>query len=317
VTPPERVVLVGGGETARAIRRKLELFPDMHMSVVGECSTIPSEILGRRVGWFPQADRLIVAAPSNKERLIADLVAYCRREHLKLTVVPSEHRLFGTAVKLHHLADLPVLEFNTWDVSRSTLLLKRALDAALASAALLVAAPLLALAAAAIWVSRSGPVFYVQTRAGLGGREFRMFKLRTMTVDAEAVLPAIVRFDELDEPAFKLVRDPRVTRLGRFLRRTSIDELPQLVNVLRGDMSLVGPRPEQVELVRRYRPEHLVRLAVKPGLTGPMQVFGRGRLSFEERLALEREYIENLSISRDLRILMLTIPSVLDGRGAY
>jgi lipopolysaccharide/colanic/teichoic acid biosynthesis glycosyltransferase len=130
------------------------------------------------------------------------------------------------------------------------------------------------------------------------------------------MLPSIVRFDELAEPAFKLARDPRVTRLGRILRRTSIDELPQLLNVLRGDMSLVGPRPEQVELVRRYRPEHWIRLAVKPGLTGPMQVFGRGRLSFEERLALEREYIENLSIGRDMRILLLTIPSVVAGRGA-
>ena len=127
----------------------------------------------------------------------------------------------------------------------------------------------------------------------------------------------LVRFDELEEPMFKLRPDPRVTRFGAFLRRTSLDELPQLVNVLKGEMSLVGPRPEQVELVQRYRPEHRFRLAVKPGLTGPMQVFGRGRLSFEERLAVERDYIENLSISRDLRILALTIPSVVDGRGAY
>jgi lipopolysaccharide/colanic/teichoic acid biosynthesis glycosyltransferase len=144
-----------------------------------------------------------------------------------------------------------------------------------------------------------------------------MLKLRTMLVDAEAVLPTLVQFEALDEPVFKLARDPRVTRLGRFLRRTSLDELPQLLNVLKGHMSLVGPRPEQVELVRRYRPEHLFRLAVKPGLTGPMQVYGRGRLSFEERLAVERDYIENLSISRDLRILALTIPSVFDGRGAF
>src|SRR5207248_3467748 len=118
---------------------------------------------------------------------------------------------------------------------------------------------------------------------------------------AEDALPSLVELDALDEPVFKLARDPRVTRLGRFLRRTSIDELPQLVNVLRGEMSLVGPRPEQVELVRRYRPEHLFRLAVKPGMTGPMQVFGRGDLTFEERLAVEREYIENLSLGRDFR----------------
>jgi lipopolysaccharide/colanic/teichoic acid biosynthesis glycosyltransferase len=138
-----------------------------------------------------------------------------------------------------------------------------------------------------------------------------------MRADAEDVLPTLVQFDRLREPVFKLARDPRVTRLGRTLRRTSLDELPQLLNVLKGEMSLVGPRPEQVELVRRYRTEHLFRLDVKPGLTGPMQVCGRACLSFEERLAVEREYIENLSITRDLRILALTIPSVFDGRGAY
>ncbi len=188
---------------------------------------------------------------------------------------------------------------------------------AVAAVVLVLAAPLFALTVLAIRVSSAGPAFYVQTRVGLCGREFQIYKFRTMLADAEDVLVSLVEFDALDEPVFKLARDPRVTRLGRFLRRTSLDELPQLLNVLKGEMSLVGPRPEQVELVRRYRPEHLFRLAVKPGLTGPMQVFGRGRLSFEERLSVEREYIENLSISRDLRILALTVPSVFDGRGAY
>ena len=182
---------------------------------------------------------------------------------------------------------------------------------------LLATTPILLAIVLAERLGGEGAVFYVQRRAGLGGREFRMYKFRTMRPDAEALLPALVRFDQLDEPMFKLTRDPRVTRLGRVLRRTSLDELPQLLNVLKGEMSLVGPRPEQVELVRRYRPEHLFRLAVKPGLTGPMQVFGRGELRFEERLAVERDYIENLSISRDLRILALTIPSVICGRGAY
>jgi lipopolysaccharide/colanic/teichoic acid biosynthesis glycosyltransferase len=144
-----------------------------------------------------------------------------------------------------------------------------------------------------------------------------MFKFRTMIADAEARLADVVVLDELVDPMFKLTNDPRVTRMGRFLRRTSIDELPQLWNVLRGDMSLVGPRPEQLELVDRYLPEHEFRLWVKPGMTGPMQVFGRGELSFEERLAVEREYIENLSIGRDLRILAMTAPVVFSRRGAY
>jgi lipopolysaccharide/colanic/teichoic acid biosynthesis glycosyltransferase len=120
----------------------------------------------------------------------------------------------------------------------------------------------------------------------------------------------------LPDPVFKLSKDPRTTRVGRVLRRLSIDELPQLLNVLCGEMSLVGPRPEQVELAELYAPEHRFRLSVKPGLTGPMQVSGRGGLTFEERLALERDYIQNLSVSRDLRILALTIAPVLNGSGA-
>src|SRR5204863_4589545 len=131
--------------------------------------------------------------------------------------------------------------------------------------------------------------------------------------NAEDLLEGLVPFEELSEPMFKLPHDPRVTRVGRLLRRTSLDELPQLVNVVRGEMSLVGPRPEQVELVARYSPEERFRLAVRPGLTGPMQVFGRGELSFEERLAVERDYVENISLGRDLLVLALTVGPVLSG----
>jgi lipopolysaccharide/colanic/teichoic acid biosynthesis glycosyltransferase len=171
--------------------------------------------------------------------------------------------------------------------------------------------------AVAVRLDSRGPVLFVQRRVGLDGRAFAILKFRTMVAGADDVLSALVRLAGLDAPAFKLQRDPRVTRIGRLLRRTSLDELPQLLNVLRGDMSLVGPRPEQVEVVDRYAEEHRLRLAVKPGLTGPMQVYGRGALTFEERLAVEREYIENLSIGRDLRLLALTLPSVVNGRGAF
>jgi exopolysaccharide biosynthesis polyprenyl glycosylphosphotransferase len=317
ITAPERVVIVGGEDLTRSIRRKLELFSDIHAVVVGEHTAITPDQLHDDREPLAEVDRLIVAVHSIDERLIAELVAVCRRSRVKLSVVPPARGVFGTAVQLHHVADLPVVEYNTWDVSRSTLMLKRMLDVAIAGAMLVLAAPVVLGIAVANRLLGSGSVFYVQTRAGLGGEPFRMFKFRTMRSNADELLPTLVRLDELHEPVFKLPRDPRVTRLGRFLRRTSLDELPQLVNVLRGDMSLVGPRPEQIELVRRYRPEHRFRLAVKPGLTGPMQVFGRGQLSFEERLAVERDYIENLSISRDLRILALTIPSVFGGHGAY
>jgi lipopolysaccharide/colanic/teichoic acid biosynthesis glycosyltransferase len=144
-----------------------------------------------------------------------------------------------------------------------------------------------------------------------------MLKFRTMVDGAHARLGEIVQIDSLPDPMFKVRDDPRVTRVGRVLRRWSLDELPQLVNVLRGEMSLVGPRPEQLELVERYREEHRFRLQARPGMTGPMQVFGRGDLEFEERLAVEREYIENLSLGRDIRILLMTLPAVLSGKGAF
>src|SRR6476646_260833 len=138
-----------------------------------------------------------------------------------------------------------------------------------------------------------------------------------MIRNAVAMLPELVPLEELDTPMFKLKADPRVTRVGRLLRRTSIDELPQLLNVLRGEMSIVGPRPEQLDIVQRYAPEHQFRLEVKPGINGPMQVYGRGELTFEERLAVEREYVENLSLARDIRIVLMTLPAVLGKRGAY
>jgi lipopolysaccharide/colanic/teichoic acid biosynthesis glycosyltransferase len=129
--------------------------------------------------------------------------------------------------------------------------------------------------------------------------------------------PELVTIDDLTDPMFKIKSDPRVTRVGRFLRRTSLDELPQLLNVIRGEMSIVGPRPELIDLVERYAPEHEIRLRVKPGITGPWQVYGRSELTFDEVLAVEREYVENLSLGRDLRIVLMTLPAVFGRRGAF
>jgi lipopolysaccharide/colanic/teichoic acid biosynthesis glycosyltransferase len=144
-----------------------------------------------------------------------------------------------------------------------------------------------------------------------------MYKLRTMHFDAEVMLGEVVQIENLEEPVFKLRNDPRVTRVGRLLRRFSLDEVPQLFNVLVGEMSIVGPRPEQVELVERYQASDRFRLSVKPGVTGPMQIFGRGELTFPERLAVELECVENPSLSRDLRIVIHTIPAVFRGTGAF
>src|SRR5437588_798144 len=194
---------------------------------------------------------------------------------------------------------------------------KRALDLVLALLVILATLPVWIAIAIAIKVESRGPVIFVQDRVGLDGRGFRFYKFRSMYRDAEGRRHQLLHLNEVDGPVFKIRSDPRVTRVGRLLRRTSLDELPQLVNVLRGEMSLVGPRPEQVELVEHYGPQERFRLAVKPGLTGPMQVYGRGELTFEERLAVERDYIENLSVGRDFRILALTLAPLVSGKGAF
>lgn len=194
---------------------------------------------------------------------------------------------------------------------------KRMLDIAGALVTLVLVALPMAIIALIIRMDSPGPALFRQTRIGQKGAPFRIFKFRTMVSNAEAVLPQLVDFDALTEPAFKIPNDPRVTRAGRFLRRWSLDELPQLFNVLAGEMSLVGPRPEEAAVVARYTDDQRRRLAVKPGMTGPMQVNGRGDLPFEDRLQLELEYIDRYSLRRDIVILLRTPPAVFSGRGAY
>lgn len=318
-TAPEPAVIVGSGLLEAATHRKLELFGDIHVTCVGvlhETEVRSIELLEARLD-DTDAARVIIASDRLTEQLIADHLRVCRRRGLKLSIIPPTRGLFGTAVQLHHVADLPMINYSTSSRRRSGPRLKRIMDASVAAAGLILLSPLLVAVALAVKLTSGGPAVFRQTRAGLDGAPFGIFKFRTMDVDAEIRLREVVDVDALDDPMFKLRSDPRVTPLGRWLRRTSLDELPQLLNVLRGEMSLVGPRPEQLDLVQRYRPEHRVRLTVKPGLTGPMQVYGRARLDFEERLAVEREYIENLSLARDLRILLLTLAAVFRSNGAY
>lgn len=194
---------------------------------------------------------------------------------------------------------------------------KRAVDVAGALVTLVLVALPMAIIALIIKVDSPGPALFRQTRIGQKGAPFRIFKFRTMVSNAEEVLPQLLDLDALAEPAFKIPNDPRVTRIGRFLRRSSLDELPQLFNVLAGEMSLVGPRPEEAAVVARYTDDQRRRLAVKPGMTGPMQVSGRGDLSFEQRLQLELEYIDHYSLRRDMVIFLHTLPAVFSGRGAY
>jgi len=197
------------------------------------------------------------------------------------------------------------------------LTLKRAVDVVGSALALLVLWPLMLFVACAIKLDSPGPVLFVQDRAGKGGRPFRFYKFRSMVWNAEEMLQGMVDIEGLPSPAFKIRDDPRVTRVGRLLRRTSIDELPQLWNVLRGEMSLVGPRPEEMRIVRLYDEQEKRRLAMKPGITGPMQVDGRGLLTFKERVDLELAYIENYGLREDLKILAKTVPAVVRGTGSY
>ena len=315
ITVPERILIVGEGPLADAVTRKLELFPDIHATITGR---IPScTAFHDQLDELEGVDRVVVACTELSEGLLEALLPVCRLRAIKLTVVPPTRGIFGTATHLGHVADLPLLDYNTWYVSPSTLALKRIFDVVISTVGLVLTSPLFVLIALAVFVDDGRPVLFRQLRAGENGRVFRIFKFRTMVRNAEAMLPELVSLDELSDPMFKIKLDPRVTRVGRFLRRTSLDELPQLVNVLRGEMSIVGPRPELLYLVERYEPEHEVRLRVKPGITGPWQVYGRSELTFDEVLAVEREYVENLSLGRDLRIILMTIPAVFGRRGAY
>jgi exopolysaccharide biosynthesis polyprenyl glycosylphosphotransferase len=194
---------------------------------------------------------------------------------------------------------------------------KRACDVLVAGLGLLLLAPLLIAVALAIKLSSRGPVVFRQERTGLRGRPFTLLKFRTMVAGADQLLESLRERNEADGPLFKLRHDPRVTRVGRFLRRYSIDELPQLVNVLKGEMSLVGPRPPLASEVALYEEWQLDRLEVRPGITGLWQVSGRSELSFEDYIRLDLFYVENWSIAYDLFILSKTIPLLVSARGAY
>jgi len=202
-------------------------------------------------------------------------------------------------------------------ISRSQRLLKRVFDLIGVLVGLGLLWPVMAIVALVIKLDSPGSIFFTQERVGENGRPFRIFKFRSMVQDAEAQLSQLIDIDKLPEPVFKIKNDPRVTRVGRILRRTSLDELPQLFNVLRGEMSLVGPRPEERWLVERYSPEHRQRLRGLPGITGPMQINGRAELSLEERVRLEVDYLTRYSLWQDIKILLKTIPVVITRRGAY
>jgi exopolysaccharide biosynthesis polyprenyl glycosylphosphotransferase len=331
LVPAERALVLGSGELADAVRRKLALEPGHHLVLEpplsersdngqGSAQTLLEdrnkeelERLVREGG----VERVILAVRELDEATLARVVFACRQAGVKLSVMPPMRAMLGTAVQLSHIAEMPVIEYGTWETPASTIAFKRAIDIVVSAVGLVLLAPLMAVIALLVRLDSRGPALFKQVRAGRHGEPFKIIKFRTMCHDAEKRISEVVSVDDLEEPMYKLRRDPRVTRVGRVLRQTSLDEVPQLFNVLRGDMSLVGPRPEELWLVERYSETERFRLAMRPGLTGPMQVHGRGELTFQERMAVEREYVENYSLKKDARIVLRTATAIFRAKGAY
>ena len=265
--------------------------------------------------------RVIFATPPGQLDARTDLTRSFIESGIQVDFVPGEAEILRSGAAISHLEGLPLMSMPGARPPRSWGVLKRALDLAIAVPALLVAAPAIGYAAVRIKLDSRGPVFYRQTRAGLDGRHFQFLKLRTMCVDADQKLAAVADHSLHPEGAedgiFKAVDDPRVTAVGRRLRRHSLDELPQLVNVVKGDMSLVGPRPLPVHEDQRVAGHYELRRHVKPGMTGPWQVNGRSDIPFHDMLRLDYSYVLNWSLSADIKLLVQTIDAVTRGRGAY
>ncbi len=261
----------------------------------------------------------LIVATTLHPRTMSEVTAFCFERGVCVLVIPSAATTRDVWAEQTRVGRLPAYQLHPIRLEFPSLMVKRASDLVLASVGLVLGLPLLALIAIGIKIESRGPVIFRQLRVGLGGRQFMMWKFRSMLHEAEARQDEVAHLNAYGNGRlFKLEGDPRVTRVGRLLRRFSLDELPQLLNILSGDMSLVGPRPPLPSEVREYEPRHLVRLSVVPGLTGPWQVNGRNLITdFEEVVRLEREYIERWSLRSDMEIVVRTVAVVLSGRGAY
>ena len=324
-------LVIGPAAAVEVVARRVATHPETRLSLVGYLAP-RGERRGSAAGALPYlgsvaeisrvaeeqgVERVIVTEQEMSEPAAERLIEQCKAAGLALTFLPQHFGLLGPGIELNRLAELPVLDFRFSDPPRSSEAIKRAMDVTIGSVTLLLLSPVLLFSALLILLDTGRPVLFRQRRAGKDGVPFTMVKFRTMVQGAEEQLGELVDLEKLDEPAFKIADDPRVTRAGRVLRRFSLDELPQLLNVLRGEMSLVGPRPEEEAIVALYDERQRIRLAVKPGMTGPMQVYGRGELTFEERLAMERDYLDNISVAGDLAILLRTPAAIFRGEGSH
>lgn len=280
------------------------------LPVLGTIADIP-----RLVDRYVVDDVIFSVTRRDLDRL-EDLFLQLQEQGIRVRFAMNIFPHTRAAVQLEELDGMPILTYSTTPTNVLQLFAKRAIDVTVSVSLLVIALPVILAIAAAIKLSSSGAVLFRQSRCGLNGRVFTLYKFRTMVEDAEHRRRDLQHLNEMDGPVFKLRRDPRVTWLGRFLRRFSLDELPQLWNVLRGDMSLVGPRPPIPEEVAQYQRWQRRRLSMKPGLTCLWQISGRNEVDFERWMQLDLEYIDSWSPMLDLKILLKTIPAVLSGRGA-
>jgi len=264
-----------------------------------------------------QIDEVIIALPAVGREQILSIGGVCEQQGVRFKIVPDMYELSLTLVDLNDLRGIPLIGLRQNTIRGFNLATKRTLDVVVAAALLLLFSPVWLAIALAIKLDSPGPVLFWQKRLGKDGRPFAVYKFRSMRVGAEAEREQLRDLNESDGPLFKIRNDPRLTKVGRLLRRLSVDEVPQILNVLRGEMSLVGPRPPTPDEVEQYEPWQRRRLEVMPGMTGLWQVSGRSELPFDEMMMLDIYYIDNWSVSLDLQILLRTLPAVLSGHGAY
>jgi len=323
-------IIVGIEENARLIARQIERHRDLGFKVLGFLSPDEPTPEGRLEGYpilgglqdltalleNQVVDEVIFAISQEELRRMEELFLLCEERGITARVVLDFFPHSIARIHLDKLDGIPLLSFSTTPKNELQLLLRRIADFNISAILLLVLMPLLFLIALLIRLDSPGPVLYRQTRVGLNGRKFRFYKFRSMVQGAEGLKADLSAQNRMNGPVFKMEKDPRVTRVGRILRKVSLDELPQLFNVLKGDMSLVGPRPNLPEEVAQYKGWQRRRLSMKPGITGLWQVSGRNLIDFNEWMKLDLEYIDSWSLGLDFKILLKTIPTVLKGKGA-
>lgn len=318
VSAPERCLVVGEPHLASRISQKL--VSSRARAVVAATLPLKSDELDRLEG--PEGvrqivealnvDRIIIAPGASEPAGVTQLIRLAKSAGVQVSLLPRMFEVVGSAVEFEDLDGMTVLGVRPFGLSRSSRLLKRSFDLVCTSLGLVVAGPVIAAVALAIRLDSRGPVFFRQVRVGRDGGSFRIFKFRSMVVDAEAQKERLLELNELDDGMFKMSCDPRVTRVGGFLRRTSLDELPQIFNVLRGEMSLVGPRPLVTDEDALVIGLDRSRLHLTPGMTGPWQVLG-SRVPMQEMVGLDYLYVANWSLWMDIKLLMQTARHMLRG----